>query len=223
MLLRDKTLLKFEDSLLGAVQSNLCNGAVYFNCAPNFQVSLHDPTILNTLTLNVHLPEIKFQNERHGYLLLYRIYFKQSTSEFNPRCLLQDDKGETTILAVHSKDTPTATYTPKQLKWDEITTPDQWKIDITQPPRNFEQKNISKIIEQRNGKIILQFGSFREPLPPRITSYHSRASFSEYRTDLLDKKLIRPSKSPWSCSAFYVNNQAEKECGVPRLVINYKP
>ena len=24
---------------------------------------------------------------------------------------------------------------------------------------------------------------------------------------LLDKKLIRPSKSPWSCSAFYVNNQ----------------
>lgn len=111
MLLRDKTLLKFEDSLLGAVQTNLCNGAVYFNCAPNFKVSLHDPTIFNTLVLKVHQPEIKFQQERHGYLLLYRIYFKQSTSEFNPRCLLQDDKGETTILAVHSKDTPTSTYT----------------------------------------------------------------------------------------------------------------
>ena len=41
--------------------------------------------------------------------------------------------------------------------------------------------------------------------------------------DLQDKKLIRPSKSPWSCSAFYVNNAAEKERGVPRLVINYKP
>ncbi|CAL9231942.1 unnamed protein product, partial [Arabidopsis halleri] len=66
---------------------------VYFNCAPNFQVSLHDPTILNTLVLNVHLPEVKFQNERH---------------EFNPRCLLQDDKGETTILAMHSKDTPSS-------------------------------------------------------------------------------------------------------------------
>ena len=125
MLLRDKTLLKFDDFLLGAIQSNLCNGAVYFNCAPNFQVSLHDLAILNTLTLNVHLPEIKFQNERHEYLLLYRVYFKQSMSEFNPRCLLQDDKGETTILAVHSKDTPTATYTPRQLKWDEITIPDQ--------------------------------------------------------------------------------------------------
>ena len=41
--------------------------------------------------------------------------------------------------------------------------------------------------------------------------------------DLLDKKLIRPSKSPWSCSAFYVMNSAEIERGAPRLVINYKP
>ena len=29
--------------------------------------------------------------------------------------------------------------------------------------------------------------------------------------DLLDKGLIRVSKSPWSCSAFYVYNQAERE------------
>ena len=40
---------------------------------------------------------------------------------------------------------------------------------------------------------------------------------------LLQKGLIRPSKSPWSCTAFYVNNAAEQERGVPRLVINYKP
>jgi len=41
--------------------------------------------------------------------------------------------------------------------------------------------------------------------------------------DLLDKNLIRASKSPWSCSAFYVMNAAELERGSPRLVINYKP
>ncbi|CAN4106282.1 unnamed protein product [Withania somnifera] len=41
--------------------------------------------------------------------------------------------------------------------------------------------------------------------------------------NLLTNKIIRPSKSPWSCSAFYVNNVAEKERGSPRLVINYKP
>ena len=29
--------------------------------------------------------------------------------------------------------------------------------------------------------------------------------------DLLNKCLIRKSKSPWSCAAFYVNKQAELE------------
>jgi len=28
--------------------------------------------------------------------------------------------------------------------------------------------------------------------------------------DLLSKGLIRPSKSPWSCAAFYVNNRNEQ-------------
>ena len=41
--------------------------------------------------------------------------------------------------------------------------------------------------------------------------------------NLLQKKLIRTSHSPWSCTAFYVNKNAKIERGVPRLVINYKP
>ena len=41
--------------------------------------------------------------------------------------------------------------------------------------------------------------------------------------DLLAKKMIRNSKSPWSCVAFYVQKNAETERGAPCLVINYKP
>ena len=41
--------------------------------------------------------------------------------------------------------------------------------------------------------------------------------------DLLDKNLIRPSYSPWSCAAFYFQKASEIERGTPRLVINYKP
>ena len=41
--------------------------------------------------------------------------------------------------------------------------------------------------------------------------------------DLLDKNFIRPSPSPWSCVAFYVQKNSELERGTPRLVINYKP
>ena len=42
-------------------------------------------------------------------------------------------------------------------------------------------------------------------------------------TELLEKKIIRKSKSPWSCPAFYVQKNAKLERGVPILVINYKP
>ena len=42
-------------------------------------------------------------------------------------------------------------------------------------------------------------------------------------SDLLEKKFIRNRKSPWSCSAFYVQKNAEIERGTPWLVINYKP
>jgi hypothetical protein len=42
-------------------------------------------------------------------------------------------------------------------------------------------------------------------------------------SDLLAKGIIRKSKFPWSCAAFYVRKNAEIERGVPRLVINYKP
>ena len=39
---------------------------------------------------------------------------------------------------------------------------------------------------------------------------------------LLNKKLIRPSHSSWSCATFYVQKASEIERGTPRLVINYK-
>jgi len=41
--------------------------------------------------------------------------------------------------------------------------------------------------------------------------------------NILEKRFIYPLKSPWSCAAFYINNATENECGVPKLVINYKP
>jgi len=47
--------------------------------------------------------------------------------------------------------------------------------------------------------------------------------FQKEMKDLLDKGLIRKSKSLWSCVAFYVNKQTEVEQGTPCLVINYKP
>lgn len=39
---------------------------------------------------------------------------------------------------------------------------------------------------------------------------------------LLKKKLTRPTKSPWSCLAFYAYKASKIEREAPKLVINYK-
>lgn len=49
--------------------------------------------------------------------------------------------------------------------------------------------------------------------PIQINTRHCQKEIKH----LLEKGLIRKSYSPWSCPAFYVENAAEKERGVPRL------
>uniref|UniRef100_A0A0R0KJ75 DUF7746 domain-containing protein n=1 Tax=Glycine max TaxID=3847 RepID=A0A0R0KJ75_SOYBN len=66
---------------------------------------------------------------------------------------------------------------------------------------------------------------FREKhIPTKAKPIQMNEEFLQYCQkeikDLLDKGLIRKSKSPWSCAAFYVNKQAKLERGTPRLVIN---
>lgn len=40
--------------------------------------------------------------------------------------------------------------------------------------------------------------------------------------ELLQRKLIESSKSPWACPTFYVNKHSEQKRGKPRMVINYR-
>ncbi len=47
--------------------------------------------------------------------------------------------------------------------------------------------------------------------------------FQKEILDLLEKGLIKPTKSPWAYLAFYVNKHSEIKRGRPLMVINYKP
>ncbi|XP_049365194.1 uncharacterized protein LOC125830015, partial [Solanum verrucosum] len=60
-----------------------------------------------------------------------------------------------------------------------------------------------------------------ENIPTKSRPYQMNTELVEFCKkeidNLLQKGLIKPSKSPWSCTTFYVNNAAEKERGVPRM------
>ena len=51
--LRDGRFKIYKDALLGMVESFLYQGPIYFNCYPNFSVSLTDETVLQTLELDI--------------------------------------------------------------------------------------------------------------------------------------------------------------------------
>ena len=53
MALRDTRHIKFDDSLLGTIETNLSGGPVHFNCFLDFPVYLHDPHVMKALTLNI--------------------------------------------------------------------------------------------------------------------------------------------------------------------------
>ena len=126
MALRDNRLIRYKDSLLDMIQTNICNGPIYFNCCPNYSVDLNDPWIMDTLVLDIHLPNIQndlkvqFRELSRNFAITYRVYFKL-LSQLNPKCLLKHTLDETILLKAESDNI--TTFTPKLLKWNEITIP----------------------------------------------------------------------------------------------------
>jgi hypothetical protein len=84
----------------------------------------------------------------------------------------------------------------------------------------FQEINvISKQIRNRKNHVVKlpHESNFNEKTIP------IKARPIQINQELLQKELLRNSKSPWSCSIFYVQKSAELERGTPRLVLNYKP
>ena len=69
---------------------------------------------------------------------------------------------------------------------------------------------------------IQKFDEYKTPTKARPIQMNEKLlEYCKQEIDtLINKKLIRPSKSPWSCAVFYVQNVAELKRGASRLVIN---
>ncbi|KAI5681125.1 hypothetical protein M9H77_02352 [Catharanthus roseus] len=82
--LRDKRLKRYKPSLLAMIQTNICNGPIYFNCAPNYSVSLTDPLIMNSLVLDIHMQGDEFEKLTEQFVVMYRVYYRLLSSQLNP-------------------------------------------------------------------------------------------------------------------------------------------
>jgi hypothetical protein len=185
--LRDGRFKIYQDALLGMVESSLYKGPIYFNCYPNFVVSLTDETVLQTLELNVETSGYNMYEGAQPLEFVYRIYYKLMKTTLEPQALMESPKGKTLLLQPSTKDSHV--NVPTQIDWKDVKLPNKWLLrNVTQPTsvQNTLEDDLDYIDQHPDGTISINFQPFRK------------------------------STSSSSCSARYSNPYKEKVVSPPR-------
>jgi hypothetical protein len=130
--LRDGRFKIYQDALLGMVESSLYNGLIYFDCYPNFVVSLTDETVLQTLELDIETSGYNMYKGAQPLVIVYRIYYKLMKTTLKPQALMESPKGKTLLLQASTKDSNV--NVPTQIEWKDVKLPNKWLLrNVTQP------------------------------------------------------------------------------------------
>ena len=98
MALRDTRHIRFNDSLLGTIETSLRGRPVHFNCFLNFTIHLHDPHVTKVLTLNIKTHGTLMVQGASQIALIYRIYYKCLRTNLNAQALDKRRPRETTLI-----------------------------------------------------------------------------------------------------------------------------
>ncbi|XP_043717644.1 uncharacterized protein LOC122665555 [Telopea speciosissima] len=91
--LRDTRFLKFDDSLIGAIETSMCYGPVHFNCYPDISLPLKDENILDALKINLKSHGYNMKPESIPIAVVHRIQYKAMKKISCPRALRKFKKG----------------------------------------------------------------------------------------------------------------------------------
>ncbi|KAK9998644.1 hypothetical protein SO802_018247 [Lithocarpus litseifolius] len=81
--LRNTRHIRFNDGLLGTIETSLSNEPVHFECFPNFTVYLHDPHVMKALTINIKTHGTLMVQGTSQLALIYRVYYKCIKTNMN--------------------------------------------------------------------------------------------------------------------------------------------
>ncbi|CAL8993918.1 unnamed protein product, partial [Prunus brigantina] len=155
--LRDARFTEFSDSTLGVIESSLCNGPVHFDCYPDFTVSLSDPHILKTLTLNIKTEGYNVLPGTQPLALVYRIYYKVTGTNMNFQALNKSPKDQTVLIQSHTSDAHI--QVPQTIKWSEVALPTEWTLVTESQPAPIQRSlnNLDYIQQYLDGSVKIRF------------------------------------------------------------------
>ncbi|GAV65396.1 MP domain-containing protein [Cephalotus follicularis] len=119
--LRDARHLNFDDSLVGAIETSLCNGPVYFYGYPYLTIFLTNKNILETLKINIKLNDYNMLPGSEIIETIHHVHYKAANS-ICPKSLVNLTKGKTTIMRCATNDSNV--LIPQQIKWSDINIPE---------------------------------------------------------------------------------------------------
>ena len=135
--LRDDRHLRFNDSLLGMMETSLHNGPVYFYCYPNFALNLFDRNIMDALTLNVKIDGYYMKEGSEPLAIIYRIYYKLMKTTLDPQSMVEPSpKGHTLLLQASTPNS--RLHVPQQIQWKDINLLERWQLQAIAPTPKIE-------------------------------------------------------------------------------------
>jgi len=121
--LRDARFIDWQDSLLGVIEATM-HRPVYFDCFPDFTISLSDPHILKALTLNIRTQGYRVLEGVQPLALVYRIYYKCTGTNMNFQAISKSPRNQT--MLIQSSQSNAIIHVPRTIKWNEISLPKEW-------------------------------------------------------------------------------------------------
>ncbi|GAV71502.1 MP domain-containing protein, partial [Cephalotus follicularis] len=155
--LRDARHLNFDDSLIGAIETSLCNGPVYFDGYPDLTISLTDKNILETLKINIKLHGYNMLPGSEIIAIIHHVHYK-ATNSICPKSLVNMSKGETTMMKCVTNDSNI--LIPQKIKWSDINIPEDWSIQtdtIAPNQENIENTSLHSITQNEEGLVKIRF------------------------------------------------------------------
>ncbi|XP_024992539.1 uncharacterized protein LOC112526483 [Cynara cardunculus var. scolymus] len=159
--LHDKRNLKFHDSLIGVIESSLCDGPIYFSCFPNFTLSLNDPHLMRALSLDIKSEGYDMLPGLKNVILIYRFHYKVMSTFVSHIRQIQNlnDKRKTTLFITNMA--KSNKIISKTISWEEVKFPEQWILEQANEPVKQENEKLEEIIEHPNGDVELRFSKER--------------------------------------------------------------
>jgi hypothetical protein len=191
--LRDSRFTVYQDALLGMVESSLYNGPIYFDCYPNFSVSLKDKTVSKTLELDVETYGYNMHEGAQPLVIVYRIYYKLMKTTLEPQALMESQKGKTLLLQASTSDSHVKV--PTQIEWKDVKLPNRWllkNVAESIPVQNNLEEDLDYIEQRPDGSVSINFLPYRKSTSSCSARYSNpyiektisppRCSFSKFKS-----------------------------------------